>query len=169
MEPSHPSSPPWKTSRFVIRAAVASDAPSISSVLRTAFAEFESRYTPAAFTATVLSPPEVLARLDQGPLWVAEAASDIIGTVGAMQSYDSVLIRGMAVSPQGRGAGLGLALLRQVEDFAARQGAKHLELFTTAFLDRAIGLYSSAGFAWTGERINPHGTELLRMTKHVND
>ena len=169
MEPSEPSPPQLLERRFILRPANASDAAIISSVLRAAFAEFEPRYKPAAFAATVLSPQEVLTRLDEGPLWVAaEASSDIIGTVGAKQTSHSVLIRGMAVSPQGRGSGMGLALLRQVEEFAAGQSASELELFTTAFLDRAIGLYRSAGFAFTGERISPHGTDLLRMTKQLS-
>ena len=169
MEPSDPLSPSPPVSRFILRPARALDAPLIASVLRATFAEFELRYTPAAFAATVLSPQEVLARLDEGPLWVAEASSDIIGTVGAKQISGSVLIRGMAVAPRGRGSGIGVALLRRVEEFAARQGVRQLELFTTAFLDRAIALYSSAGFAFTGERVSPHGTELLRMTKEMSN
>lgn len=169
MEPSRPSSPQSQNSiPCIIRPATASDAPSIASVLRAAFAEFEPRYTPAAFAATVLSPAAVLARLREGPLWVAEASSDIIGTVGAKLSTNCALVRGMAVSPTGRGLGLGLALLRQVEEFAVQQDAIQLELFTTPFLDRAIGLYRSAGFAFTGERSSPNGTELLRMTKQLN-
>ena len=168
METADPSSPPLHAGRFTIRPASARDDDLISSVLRAAFAEFEPRYTPAAFAATVLTPEEVLVRFDEGPLWVAEASSAIIGTVGAKQTSNSVLIRGMAVSPQGRRSGVGLALLRQVEEFAARQGVRQIELFTTAFLDRAIGLYCSAGFTFTGERVSPHGTELLRMTKRLS-
>lgn len=160
-------SPARNAGGFRIRPAAASDALSIAYVLQASFAEFEPRYTPAAFAATVLSSAAVLVRLGEGPLWVAEASSDIIGTVGAKHSSNSVLIRGMAVLPSGRGLGVGLALLRQVEVFAEQQCASQLELFTTAFLDRAIGLYESAGFAFTGESICPDGTELLRMTKQL--
>ena len=45
-----------------INAATAEDAPLVSSILRTAFAEYESLYTPEAFAATVLT-EELVRRL----------------------------------------------------------------------------------------------------------
>jgi hypothetical protein len=58
-------------------------------------------------------------------------------------------------------------VLDNVEHFAKQEDAQQLELYTTAFLNRAICLYQAAGFRFTGEKVNPHGTELLRMTKAV--
>lgn len=152
-------------SQFLIRSAEAKDACAISALLHEAFAEFEALYTPEAYRATVLTPSGILARMNEGPVWVAETGSAVIGTAGAMSSAVGVLIRGMAAAPSARGLGLGKRLLDHVERFAAQQGARVLTLHTTAFLHRAIRLYEGAGFEFTGETANPHGTELLRMTK----
>ncbi|MGH9606993.1 MAG: GNAT family N-acetyltransferase [Terracidiphilus sp.] len=148
-----------------IRKAGQADADAISALLRESFAEFEPLYTPAAFAATVLAPPAILARLGEGPVWIAESAAAPIGTVGAIRKSGTVTVRGMAVSPRARGLGIGKRLLDQVEQFAAGQSALALDLYTTAFLLRAIALYRSAGFRFTGQTANPHGTELLRMEK----
>ena len=159
---------PSRAPEIVVRSATAADAAAISALLRDAFLLFEPLYTPAAFASTVLDEAGILARLHQGPLWVGESRSSIIGTVGAVRIADVVTIRGMAVHPLARGCGVGRALLDCVEGFAAHERVRLLELYTTAFLDQAIRLYLAAGFAFSSETINPHGTELLRMTKTLN-
>jgi GNAT superfamily N-acetyltransferase len=151
---------------LVLRRAIAADADAISALLRASFAEFESFYTPAAFVATVLPVSGVLARLSEGPVWVAEtSANQIVGTAGAIASLSVVTIRGMAVAPSARGLGISRRLIEEAERFAHEQGAHTLDLYTTAFLAAAIRLYQSAGFAFTEESISPNGTELLRMMR----
>jgi len=150
----------------LIRRATAADAEALSALLRASFAEFEPLYAPAAFAATVLAPAGILARLDEGPIWVAESSSAaLLGSVGAIQSGDLATIRGMAVHPLARGAGAGKRLLEEAERYVAEHHARIVELYTTAFLHRAIRLYEAAGFEFTGEAVNPNGTELLRMAK----
>ncbi len=151
--------------RFAIRKATRADASAISALLRSAFVEFEPLYTPEAFVATVVPEAGVLTRLEEGPVWVAEAHSALIGTVAAVRMPDFVMMRGMAVSPAARGLGAGRALLGPVEDFARIHGYGFISLYTTAFLKQAIHLYESVGFRFNGETFNPHGTELLRMLK----
>jgi GNAT superfamily N-acetyltransferase len=154
-----------RATEVVVRKAGAADATAVSELLRCAFTEFETLYTPEAFVATVLPDSRIIARLEEGPLWVAEKLPSLIGTVGAIRASDSVLVRGMAVHPSARGLGVGKFLLDQVERFAREEGVRLMTLYTTPFLDRAIHLYQAAGFTYTGEKANPHGTELLRMTK----
>lgn len=151
-----------------VRRAARADASAISQLLNSAFAEFRDRYTPAAYLASV--PPEsgIAARLEEGPLWVAESNSRVLGTVSAVQAQDLVMIRGMAVSPLARGCGLGRTLLESAEAFARRQGCGRVALYTTAFLTAAIALYRSSGYAFTGEAESPHGTELLHMMKRID-
>lgn len=149
----------------VLRRATAADA--ISALLRESFAEFEPHYTPAAFAATVLPASGVLERLNEGPIWVAEREFTLEGTVGAILSGESATIRGMAVRTPARGFGIGQRLLDEAEQFAVEQDVQMLDLYTTAFLHRAIRLYEAAGFSFTGQTVNPNGTELLRMTKTV--
>lgn len=150
-----------------VRRATDRDASAISRVLDSAFAEFRHLYTPEAYVASV--PPEggIATRLQEGPLWVAERDSAVVGTVSAVQEGDLVIIRGMAVSPLARGAGLGRTLLKSAEDFGRRQGCGRVALYTTAFLAAAIALYRSSGYLFTGEAESPNGTELLRMIKSL--
>ena len=107
-------------------------------------------------------------RLDEGPVWVVERKSAIIGTIGATSVSNALVVRGMAVHPTARGLGVAKKLLREVEDFARQNGYKQLSLFTTLFLTQAISMYQSAGFRFTGETANPHGTRLLRMVKALD-
>jgi ribosomal protein S18 acetylase RimI-like enzyme len=152
-------------STVVIRNAMRSDARSIAVLLNAGFVEFQQLYTPAAFVATVQPESGILGRLEEGPVWVAEKDSEVIGTVSAVCGKDSVTVRGMAVHPQARGLRIGRTLLAHVEGYVREQGYDRMLLYTTAFLLSAIRLYLSYGFRFTGEIISPHGTELLRMDK----
>ena len=165
MEPRVSSGTEFVSQKPLIRRATPSDAKAVSTLLRRAFLEFEALYTPEAFIATVQPESGVLNRLEEGPLWIAENEHGLVGTVTAICSADSVMVRGMAVDPDARGLGIGKTLLSLTEDFARDQDLEHMSLYTAAFLQRAIGLYQSSGFAFTGEKASPHGTELLRMVK----
>jgi N-acetylglutamate synthase-like GNAT family acetyltransferase len=152
-----------------IRRAQQADAVAISSLLASSFAEFRHLYTPSAFVATVLPESEVLIRMGEGPVWVAEQHGQVVGTVAALCMPDSIFVRGMAVHPATRGVGLGELLVNQAENLATEARRAVLALYTTAFLESAIRLYQRVGFKFTGEKINPHGTELLRMEKVLNE
>jgi GNAT superfamily N-acetyltransferase len=152
-----------------IRQAAPADAGAIAALLRRAFVEFEPLYTPDAFAATVVPVAGVLARMDEGPLWVAERDSELLGTTGAVSVTDSILVRGMAVDPTARGLGIARRLLQRTEDYARHSGNSQLSLYTTPFLAEAIRLYQKSGFQFTGETARPHGTELLRMTKFLRE
>jgi ribosomal protein S18 acetylase RimI-like enzyme len=134
-------------------------------LLRLAFQEFEPLYTPEAFLATVQPESGILKRMEEGPVWVAEDAEGIIGTVSAVRAESTMMVRGMAVDPRARGLKIGKALLDLTQTFAQEQGLDRMSLYTTGFLLNAIRLYQSSGFAFTGERVSPHGTELLEMVK----
>jgi len=157
-------------SRIVVRLARPGDVRSIASVLRRAFAEYESSYTPEAFAATTPGPDEIQRRIDQGPVWVATLSGDIVGTVSALQRATDLHIRSMAAVPSARGSGIGGLLLREIERFAFLHGCRRLTLCTTPFLARAIALYRSFGFERADEGPEDiHGTPLLTMTKRLND
>jgi GNAT superfamily N-acetyltransferase len=153
---------------LLVREASQTDIRFISELLGHAFAEFEALYTPEAYVATVLPVEGVRNRLDEGPVWVAERKSAVIGTVAAIFVSNVLMVRGMAVHPTARGLGVAKKLLHEVEDFARQNGYKQLSLFTTPFLTQAISMYQSAGFRFTGETANPHGTRLLRMVKALD-
>jgi GNAT superfamily N-acetyltransferase len=154
--------------RLKVQRAQPEAAASISSVLRFAFTDYERFYTKEGFAATTPDVPTVLARMREGPVWVATAQTRIIGTAAAVGKENGVYIRGMAVLPDARGMGAGKLLLQEVQNFALEAGADRLFLSTTPFLDRAIRLYSELGFHRTHE--GPYelfGTPLLTMEKRL--
>jgi len=152
---------------MTIRLARIRDAEAISGILREAFAEFKSLYTPAGFSATTPSKEQIEARFGEGPIWVAELAGKIIGTVAAVPRGTELYIRSMAVLPTARGQGVGTVLLNATETFAAVHQYRHLVLNTTPFLLEAVRLYERHGFRLTGEQSDLFGTPLAAMAKEL--
>ena len=151
-----------------IRLATPDDAAVIATVLLDSFAEFKSLYTEKGFLATTLNERQILARMREGPVWVALREGVILGTFAIVLEGQSAYIRGMAVLPSARGGGVGSALLKHVESWAVGAGCVRLFLSTTPFLSAAIGLYERLGFQRVEE--GPHelfDTPLLTMEKHL--
>jgi hypothetical protein len=69
---------------MTIRLAGEHDAEAISATLRAAFAEFETLYTSAAFSATTPTTDHIAERFAEGPIWTAELANIIVGTVATV-------------------------------------------------------------------------------------
>ena len=153
----------------LIRNAALNEASAIASVLRQAFVEYESLYTPAAFAATTPSTSQIAARWSEGPVWVAVQNRNIVGTVAAVPKSLSLYIRSMAVLPIARGQGIGVKLLKEVESFAMNNQYRRLFLSTTPFLEQAIRLYERFGFQRTDEgRLDLFGTPLFTMEKSLH-
>jgi GNAT superfamily N-acetyltransferase len=151
-----------------IRLATPEDAPAIAAILYDAFVEVKSLYTDGGFSATTPNAAQILVRMNEGPAWLALGNKVAVGTVAALVKAESAYIRGMAVLPSARASGVGAALLRHVEDWAASQGCSRVFLSTTPFLSAAIRLYEKFGFQRTGE--GPHelaGTPLFTMEKKL--
>lgn len=154
--------------RIEVRRAKCSDSPQIARLLRTAFAEFESKYTAAGFAATVLTPAGVNERMKEGPIWVALLGSSIIGTVSARLRAESVYLRGMAVLPCARRMGVADRLLASVERYTQGRGLRSLFLATTPFLKAAITFYERRGFRPVrDDGLTLFGTPLIKMHKGV--
>ncbi len=153
-------------SNIKIRRATPGDARAIAVVLCQAFVQFKSLYTEAGFAATTPAEEQILARVYEGPVWVALLEGVMLGTGPVVAKNKSLYIRGMAVLPSARGSGIGARLLRQIETLAVKEGHTRLFLSTTPFLDSAIRLYEKSGFRRTSE--GPHdlfGAPLFTMEK----
>ncbi len=151
---------------LAIRRAGTEDAPVIAALLRESFIEFKSLYTDGGFAATTPGPEQVLARMREGPTWLALREGKVVGTVAAVVRDQSVYVRGMAVLPAARGSGAGTALLQQVENWADSERYTRLFLSTTPFLDSAIRLYERSGFQRTNDGLHDlFGTPLFTMEK----
>src|SRR5580693_149223 len=157
------------SAQLEIRCAGPEDAPAIAAVLHESFLEFKPLYTDGGFAATALGEAQVLARMQEGPVWVALRQGIVLGTVAAVAKREGVYVRGMAVLPKARGSRIGTKLLRQIEAWAASEGYIRLFLSTTPFLDSAIRLYQVVGFRRTDERLHDlFGTPLFTMEKSVS-
>src|SRR5690242_4545105 len=150
------------------RRARPDDAPSISDVLLAAFKPYESLYTDGGFAATAIPPSEVEQRMREGPMWVAEVAGEIVGTVSAVVRGTALYIRGMAVVPSAQRCGIGDHLLEEAERFGGECGSTELELSTTQFLSSARALYERHGFQYVGDVSSLHGTPLFPMRKALS-
>ena len=151
-----------------IRLASPSDAEQIAAVLRAAFREFESQYTPAAYRATTPATEDIIGRFTEGPIWIAESYTVVVATVSAVPRSAEVYIRSMAVPPTARGRGIATRLLAAVEAFAINGGCHRITLMTTPFLESAIHLYERAGFQRSGITSDLHGTPLVGMVKRLD-
>ena len=157
-----------ESAEIQIRRAGPEDAAEIARVLHASFVDYEPLYTRGGFEATTPTTERVLARMAEGPMWVALRDSDVFGTVAAVLKQESLYMRGMAVLPAARGLGVGARLVEQVESWARVERCTRVFLSTTPFLSAAIRLYESAGFRQTDEE--PHdlfGTPLFTMEKKM--
>jgi GNAT superfamily N-acetyltransferase len=156
-------------SEIQIRRAGAEDAGVIATVLYESFVEYQALYTREGFAATTLNAEQVLLRMGEGPVWIALHEAEVLGTVAAVMTQESVHMRGMAVLPSGRGLRVGARLLQQVEHWAYETGCGRVFLSTTPFLSAAIRLYEGFGFRRTQEGLRDwFGTPLFTMEKVVS-
>ncbi|GGS95929.1 GNAT family N-acetyltransferase [Streptomyces chromofuscus] len=93
-----------------------------------------------------------------GPLdhLVADLAGEVVGYIrlgfptSLVSNAHVRQIQGLAVSEEARGAGVGRALLRAVQDEARRQGARRVTLRVLGHNTPARELYESEGFVVEG-------------------
>jgi putative acetyltransferase len=153
------------TKEIQIRRAEPVDAEAIAKVLHESFVEYEPLYTPGGFAATALNVQQVLVRMNEGPVWVAQRKGRILGTVAAIGKADSVYMRGMALLPAARGSGVGARLIDMVEQWCGEKGFSRIFLSTTPFLHSAIRLYEKHGFRRVEGEHDLFGTQLFVMEK----
>jgi len=123
---------------FTIRRAASNDGAAIVACLAAAFSPYSNRYTPAAFTDTVLDPRLVQHRLREMCVFVAVSEENVVGTVACATSDEEGHLRGMAVLPDWQGSGVASALLQAAEAEIRCQRCKRVTLDTTEPLARAM-------------------------------
>ncbi|MEJ7623578.1 MAG: GNAT family N-acetyltransferase [Pyrinomonadaceae bacterium] len=131
-----------------IRLATTADAPEISRVLIEAFMVIREHYTDEAFAAVTPTPETVSDRFAEGPIWVAELDSKIVGTVSTTTEPDGLYMRSMAVSPAAQKLGIGRVLLDALHEHATGTGIERIFLYTLPFQSGAKGMYEKHGYRW---------------------
>ncbi|HQZ83560.1 MAG TPA: GNAT family N-acetyltransferase [Pyrinomonadaceae bacterium] len=152
-----------------VRLAVPGDAASISEVIISAFSPFREHYTPEAFEVIALAPAEILPRFDEGPQWVAEFDSEIVGTVSVIVEDGDLYVRSMAVAPRAQGCGVAHKLLDAIDEYAATTEFDRIFLYTTYFTPGAKELYGKHGYQWVRDTTAEewYGVPGLEMEKLI--
>lgn len=148
-----------------IRQARQEDCESILDCLAAAFAPYRGQYTPAAYIDTVLDPSSLRNRMQSMHILVAMADGTMVGTVGASAHGEEGHLRGMAVLPQVRGAGVADRLLNAIEDWLIEQGCRRVSLDTTKPLEAAVKFYEKHGYALSGRVSEFFGMDLIEYVK----
>ncbi len=152
----------------VVRAAdTACDA--ILNCLRAAFEPYRESYTPGAYVDTVLTAETVRSRMEQMAVFVAkDAGGRVVGTIASqVVGNGEGHLRGMAVLPELRGAGLAQRLLKAAEEELRRMGCEMVTLDTTEPLKRAMRFYEKNGYRATGRVQEFFGMPLYEYSKEL--
>ena len=140
----------------------------IHFVLSKAFEPYKKYYTNGALNATVLTPSVIRDRIvnKKYEIFVVTINKHIVGTVSlSKKDKDQLYIRSMAVHPDHQKRGVGLFILKKINELAKRKNIKTISLDTSKPLKRAINFYKNFGFKFTGENKNYYGIEIYKMQK----
>ena len=120
---------------LILRAATAADLPLVLHLLDEAFGE------PA--------PDDLSGRLDSSHARtvLVEVSGSAVGTLRLTRDGDSAGIYGFAIDPSWQGRGIGRAALRRACEQLRAEGARRIGLEVAVENERALGLYTSVGFA----------------------
>lgn len=91
---------------------------------------------------------------DNDRLWCAEHNGNIVGCIGIVGHGERAQLRWFLINPHYRRIGLGKKLLQESLDFAKVKNYKSVYLDTTSDLDKAISMYTRAGFIKKLEKAN---------------
>lgn len=144
----------------------------LSGDLSAVVALTEQAYAP--YTALLGAPPipvteDYAPRIENGEVWLLESDEELAGLAVFELHEDHLLVFSIAVSPAFQGKGLGLTLLRWLEDRTRAADVPEIQLYTNARMERNIALYLAYGFHETGRRPNPvrPGWIVVDMAKDV--
>lgn len=115
--------------------------------IREYFSELDRRFDTGFNPARSIPANEDELRLPAGLFLVATLRGEPIGS-GALKFHDNdpAEIKRMWVAESARGLGLGRRILSELEEHAAKHGARSVRLETNKTLVEAISLYRSAGY-----------------------
>lgn len=128
--------------KWTIRRADLSDADGLGNCLDAAYAQYANRIADL--------PPmsaDCAGEIAEHLVWVAEAGGAIVGVLVLMPSDGFMLLVNVAVHPDGRGAGIGRALLTLAETEAMARGYAEMRLSTHVEMPETIGLYARNGWS----------------------
>jgi len=81
---------------------------------------------------------------------VAEVNGKVVGFIIAYKFRNRAYIDSLAVDPEWRGKGIGITLLRKLEELLANEGVKCISLSVKEFNREALGFYIRSGYSVKG-------------------
>ena len=145
-----------------LRQALASDAPAIRELTRSAYAKWvpligrEPKPMTADYAAAVGKH-----RFDL--LYVEGTLAALVETI---READHLLVENVAVSPSFQGRGLGRKLMAHAETLAAASGYGEIRLYTNQRFAENIELYRKLGYRLDREEVLSIGT-VVHMSKRL--
>ena len=149
-----------ETGQYSLRAAKASDAPAIASLVELAYGHYVER---------IGFPPHPMQDdytqvIRTSQVTVSEDQAAIVGVIVLNTDDEGFFIDKVAVHPSYRGRGVGRVLLRFAEDEARRAGFDSIYLYTHEKMTENIELYSRIGYE-EYDRRRQDGFSLVYMRK----
>jgi N-acetylglutamate synthase-like GNAT family acetyltransferase len=146
-----------------LRPARPEDAPSVTALVRAAYARWVPRLgrEPAPMTE---DDPGLIAA---GAVSLLEEAGRLLGVLVLIPEADALLIENVAIAPDAQGRGLGGLLLAEAERVAREIGRRRVRLYTNAAMTENIGFYARRGFVET-RRATEHGLHRVYMEKPLD-
>jgi ribosomal protein S18 acetylase RimI-like enzyme len=158
---------------LVVREARAEEREAVRALTMAAYGEYASVMEPAAWAGLEQALQTALSADGPAEWIVAERGGRIIGSVmlypPAADAYAGAAARArwpelrlLAVAPEGRGQGVGQALVDECVRRARRMGAAELGLHTSRSMESARRMYRRMGFIRAPEHdFQPEGAELV--------
>jgi ribosomal protein S18 acetylase RimI-like enzyme len=145
-----------------LRPATAADVPSITELVRAAYAHYVPRLgePPRPMTedyAEVVRTHRVI---------VAERSGRIVGLVVLGTSDEGFFVDNVAVDPSHQGTGVGKALLERAESDARSSGFDSIYLFTHERMTENLSLYSRIGYVEYDRRLHG-GSRIVYLRKKL--
>jgi len=144
-----------------IREARPEDAVAISALIISAIKETNAKDYPASFIEKLtenFSPEQIASRMLARETYISVKDGKVTGTA----SLDKSTIRSVFVMPKLQGLGIGLALMKHIEELAAKNKIKELTVPSSI---TAEGFYQRLGYAKVHEEYE--GVEKIIIMKKV--
>lgn len=122
-------------------------------ILKLVHASFGALTPPSGALKETLD--DVAARFRAGPVLIAEADGDLVGSLYCTLKEGGLYLTRMAVRPDCQKQGVGRALLAAAEAEARRLGAQRLTLRVRVNLPENRAYFERAGFTVTGQGQDP--------------
>lgn len=131
---------------------------------------YKEYYTDEAFRATVISPEEIVKRINgsKRDVLAAICGVKVVGTASmTLKNEGNIYLQSMAVEPSYQNRGVGNHIMDRIQDIADREDCTSISLECFMPLYNAIRFYQQYGFRKTGKRRNYHGITVFEMKKQI--